>query len=284
MCICSAPAHLSNTLIYVGEAARGNQSVHVLAYQNTADNESSGPNAMILPFPAAEAMGPENILDTRPYKSFLKDITNATKQQTRSLDMLNSKGASPAGAQVFDVGSYTVVLAEKASHIHGALELVPENKRPTISTRFLVGFGKLYPNQPIAVCCWDGNIKAEPLLWWYVPTNKDTLFIPTMDAHDGNAPDVNARVATDHIISVGSTSPTRVGHHFRVDYNDFLPMEAAQLLPAYVYGTKVNGLIKNGDMFVNANGLGKNKEFREIPNLYRESLSSQSHWEMMGWS
>jgi hypothetical protein len=284
MCICSAPAHLSNTLIYVGEATRRGQLVHVLAYQNTADNDSTGPNAMILPFPAAEAMGPENILDTRSYSSFLKDITDASKQRTRSLGMSKHAKGAPAGAQVFDVGSYTVVLAEKASQIHGALELVPENKRPIISTKFLIGFGNLYPNQPIAVCCWDGHLAAEPLLWWYVPTNKDVLFVPTMDAHDGNSPDVNAKVATDHIISVGSTSFDRVGRHFRVNYNNFLPMEAAELLPAHVYGAQIRSLVKNGDMFVDANNLGKEREYKAIPSLYRGSLSSPDHWEMMGWS
>lgn len=282
MCITASRARLSDTLVYSGEGRMKGKDVHVLAYQNTAD--SHGPNAMILPFPTTASMGPENMVDTRSFKNFLKDITNASKMVTKSLGMdRRSRGMSfgAAAAQVFDVGSYTVVLAEHVSQIPAALEQVPESKRPEISTRFLIGYGKLYPKQPVAVCCWNGNIQAEPLLWWYEPTNKDQLFVPTMDAHDGEAPDVNANVEADHIVSVGSYSDDRVGRHFRVRYRESIPDSASTLLPSYVYGTKLDGIYKNGDMFADANKLGNgSKAYRDIPRIVRAG----HEFEMYGWT
>lgn len=284
MCITAARARLSDTLVYSGEGRRNGKDVHVLAYQNTADNEHHGANAMILPFPTTAAMGPENIIDTRSFKGFLKDITNATKIHMKSLGSdrrMRSASVAGAAAQVFDVGSYTVVLAEHVSQIPEALQRVPENKRPEISTRFLIGYGKLYPKQPVAVCCWNGHLQAEPLLWWYEPTNKNTLFVPTMDAHDGNAPDVNANVGADHIVSVGSSLDHRIGHHYPVRYREQLPGEVRELLPSYVYATKLDGIYKNGDMFADSNKLGNgSKAYRDIPRIVRAG----NEFEMYGWT
>jgi hypothetical protein len=287
MCCTASPARLSNTLIYAGTAHKNGKDIHVLAYQNVADNDAPGPNAMVLPFPSAEPMDEKNILDTRDFKGFLKDITNASKVQTRSLGFsLNGGTKSAKSAKVFDVGSYTIVLAESANQIPEALTRVPENKRPLISDEFLVGYAKMYPDQPIAVCCWDGHLKAEPLLWWYVPRDKDTLFIPTMDAHDGKAPDLNARVDADHIISVGSALEQKVGKHNRVLYRDGLPKEAMGLLPSHVYGMQLDQMVKNGDMFVDANRLGHERDHKSIPKVVRGAsfLLSDNEWEMYGWS
>jgi len=249
-------AKLSNTFLYAGEAELNGKYVHVLAYQNKA--ESSGPNAMILPFPSNVKMDENNILDTRSYKEFLKNIAMATKEQTRDLsDDINLKSIRKRSAKVFDVGSYTVVLAEKAIHIKKAIEKVPEDKRPSISKEFLSDYTKLYPDQQVAICCWNGNINPEPLLWWYEPTNRENIFVPTMDAHDGNGPDLNAKVQRDHIISTGATTrslidklPFKDYTSSTVDYTDNLPETAKQLLPTRVWGIKIDDFIKNGDMFI----------------------------------
>jgi hypothetical protein len=60
-----------------GEARRGDTYVHVIAYQNKA--ATTGPNAMILPLPAAVMPAPENVVDTRSFKFFLDDIHRATE-------------------------------------------------------------------------------------------------------------------------------------------------------------------------------------------------------------
>jgi len=284
MCMTSARARLSNTLIYTGTAHRQGKDVHVLAYQNTA--YTSGPNAMILPVSTSDAMDEKNVIDTRSFKGFLKDITNASKVQSRMLGGDSRVTRSAKSAQVFDVGSYTVVLADNAFQIPEALNRVPDHKRPNVSSQFLIGFNKLYTDRPIAVCCWDGHLKAEPLLWWYVPTNKDVLFAPTMDAHDGSAPNVDEVVETDHIISVGSASLNKVGHHNRVIYNDSIPADVQQLLPTHTYGMKINSHVKNGDMFVDANRLGHEKLYKDIPQIMRGTQfdPNANAWEMYGWS
>jgi hypothetical protein len=290
MCMTSAPAKLSNTLIYSGSAIKDDKEVHVLAYQNNAI--SVGPNAMIIPFPTSDEMDEKNIIDTRLFKSFLKDITAASQIQrlSRGFSLNVTKGASAASfAKVFDVGSYTVVLAKKASQVPEALTRVPEYKRPTITTKFLLGFSDLYKDQPIAICCWDGEIEAEPLLWWYPPKDKSNFFIPTMDAHDGNAPRLTDVVQTDHIISVGSAQSDRVGHHYKVRYTDPLTKEITDLLPTYVYGMKLGSTYKNGDMFVDINNMAVGSEsFKDCPKAVRgvsfvEANFQSRKFEMAGW-
>lgn len=293
MCMTTAPARLSSTLIYSGEGTREGKSVHVLAYQNTARNESPGANAMVIPFPTKEAMTETNIIDTRSFKGFLKDITNASKWRSRMLGgdsrSLTKGGIAFNAAKVFDVGSYTVVLAENAGQIPEALQRVPEHKRPQISGKFLTGFSQLYKDQPIAVCCFDGTIEAEPLLWWYSPKDSNSFFIPTMDAHDGDAPKLTAAVQTDHIISVGSSLNHRVGHTHPVLYKTPIPNEVRSLLPEYVYGTKLGSTYKNGDMFVDANALSAgSKSYKDAPKAVRgvsfaEASITGSTFEMVGW-
>ncbi len=249
MCCSVHVSKMSNTLIYSGEAQKNEKSVHVLAYQNSA--ETDGPNAMVLPFPTDVKMGKDNIIDTSKFKSFLKNITNASKHRSftkgaRRLT-LGSAAFHDSLAEVFDVGSYTVVLADKVSQIPEALTRVPKEKRPEISTQFLLGFGHLYPQDPIAICCWNGSIEAEPLLCWYEPRNYSTLFVPTMDAHDGNAPQVGTLVRTDHIISVGSVGPTNGNE---VHYQDKIPNEVKEILPTHVFGGKLHHWNSNADTFV----------------------------------
>jgi hypothetical protein len=300
MCITTARATLSNTQLYVGEGRYNGEYVHVLAYSNKASalprdwNSVAEPNAMVLPFPTSTEMTQKNMIDTTQFKSFLKDISKASKYVAKTLGYdddriaFNSRGLMKS-AQVFSLGSYTVVLAEDVNQIPEALTRVPEKKRPKISDEFLAGYGNLYPNQPIAVCCWEGTIEAEPLLWWYKPTNKDTLFIPTMDAHDGGPPDVNASVRADHMISVGSDDNGRIGHHYQVRYTDRLTREVQQLLPSYVYGTKLKATVKNGDMFVDANKLGAgSKAYKDMPSATRAvslaSVNKGQEIRLEGWA
>jgi len=287
----TARASLINTLIYTGEGIRNDNLVHVLAYQNQATSHQ-GANAMVLPFPTSKEMGAANVIDTRAFPLFLRNISDASKHQTLGFDSRGGnmmKGLSRGMAQVFESGSYTVVLAEDVSQIPEALNRVADHKRPVITEEFLAGFGVLYPNQPIAVCCFDGTIKAEPLLWWYAPKSEDHLFVPTMDAHDGKAPRLTDVVSTDHIISVGSADDSRVGHQYQVRYRNTIPEDVISLLPKHVYGTKMGSTYKNGDMFIASNNLSAGSmNYKDAPKAYRgvsfaESVIAGSKFEMLGW-
>jgi hypothetical protein len=138
----------------------------------------------------------------------------------------------------------------------------------------------MYPGQPIAVCCWSGEAVPEPLLWWYEPTDKNNLFIPTMDAHDGFAPNLEAMVDTDHVISVGSNiDPTGS----RVGYLDTITGVAKDLLPTLVHGHRPPRRIKNGDTFVNLTELKATK--RVGLKIKRGANITNIHFtgEMNGW-
>lgn len=250
MCMTSGPAKLSNTHLYAGEAQINGTYVHVIAYQNHAN--SPGPNAMVLPIPAAAPVSSQNVVDTRAFKNFLKDIGEANRRRTRSFSKGIDFDSDTRSLSVFDVGSYTVVLADRPSDIASALKMVPEAKRPTMSQALLSSFETNYPGWPVAVCCWAGDIKAEPLLWWYQPRAKDWLFAPALDAHDGGAPDLYARVSVDHNIAFGSTMRPVGGS---VRYQDSARNPAAMsgvaehLLPSKVVGTALHTAMPNGDFW-----------------------------------
>lgn len=263
MCCTFEKSEMSNTRIYVGEAQRQGKLVHVLAYQNSAI--SSGPNAMVLPFPTEVKMCQENVIDTTKFKNFLEDIGEASRHITKSAGSrgmtLGAVSFNTDGlrAEVFDSGSYTVVLATNVWQIPEALSRVPAERRPSVSSDFLIGYNELYDGQPIAVCCWDGSIEAEPMLWWYEPTNSNALFIPTMDAHDGKAPKLGVKVDTDHLISVGSTNGN-IGDKVRYRDANKIPSDVKELLPLLVHGKKVHDRQPNGDSFVSVNTLHSTRE------------------------
>ncbi len=270
MCVTLGPAELSNTIIYAGEAVRDNKRVHVLAYQNKATSQASRGNAMILPLPAKGNLGPANTIDTSKADYFLEDMADAIVQvrlQGMSFDSL-SKGA-PDSVQVFAVGSYTVVLAKDPREIPEAMRAVPMNQQPrTLPVDIFEAYHTLYPGWPVAVCCWDGTLEAEPLLWWYEPTNPNTLFAPGLDAHDGKPPKTLAIVDIDHTVIFGSTidslSPTQGGE---VLYRDTLADEIKNLLPLRVAG-KIYGKtrMRNGDFTLPLSRLSAARYGEIIPN------------------
>jgi hypothetical protein len=274
MCMTLGVAELSSTKLYAGEAKRGDTYVHVLGYQNKA--ASQGPNAMVLPLPARVMPGPDNVVDTRGFRHFLDDIHDATRDWGRVPRGFDSElHADEEEAQVFDVGSYTVVLASSARTVSEALGRVPASKRPALNAAVLGAFEDLYPGWPLAVCCWDGTVEAEPLLWWYEPMLPDRLFAPALDAHDGRPPRTGAVVVVDHHVAFGSTlRPTGP----EVRYQDDVriepppapfwlapfkrpapqkppPVASTGLLPPRVRGTRVQRAMPNGDFWLSTQAL-----------------------------
>jgi hypothetical protein len=162
--------------------------------------------------------------------------------------------AAAAGADVFEVGSYTVVLAHDIKAVPDALQLVPSQKRPRITQPFLDVYKTFYPDWPIAICCWNGSIAPEPLLWWYIPSDHDTIFAPALDAHDGHAPDPRVQVRVDHYLCFGSTTGARVQYRGAA-----IPDEIRGLLPERIKGRRFDRPMINGDFRVNAASMHENK-------------------------
>lgn len=257
MCCTLGPAHLSKTILYAGEAIREGRTIHVLGYQNRAENRSPGPNAMILPFPAAASMGRDNVLDLRSAPTVLEEYTRvvAAKPATKSgrlEDMLLS-----LGAEVFDSGSYTIVLARDARAIPDAIDQVPEARRPLVTRAIFEAYAGWYPDWPIALCCFDGTMDAEPMLWWYEPVDPSRFFMPALDAHDGEPPVIGARVEVDHTLIWGSSiRPDGIRVHFR----DPVPSQLRPFLADRVWGVDMHDQrLRNGDFVLSVDKLARNK-------------------------
>ena len=244
MCITIQPAKLSNTLIYAGEAyhPEDQRYIHVMAYQNRATNLADRPNAMVLPIPAKAHMGPENTINMVGYEDLLKDLSKPLRNMNKNRSY-GSRGITKA--LVFDVGSYTVVLATRAEDAIDAISEVPTEKRPKLNREVFKAFSEWYPDWPIAICCWNGAIQPEPLLWWYEPLDPKNLFYPAVDAHDGKAPDLKKDVKRDHTLIVGSTIHP-FGIHSRV--SDLGP--AKGFISDSVWGRALEGADFNRDFTV----------------------------------
>ncbi len=240
MCCTFESARLSNTILYIGEAAVEGRVVHVLGYQNTAENLSYGPNAMILPFPSAEPMTQANVLDTSDVPDILRDYEKFAEKPRK---LLGGPAAAAASYQVFESGAYTVVLAPKASGILKGLHEVPAEKRPNISVKYLTAYARLYPKWPIALCCFNGDkFVSQPMFWWYHPKNPGRLFVPGLDAHDGEPPRLDERVHPDAtvIVSWGDRGT-------KVTFSKPLPAHLVPYLSDTVLGVKITEPSLNAD-------------------------------------
>lgn len=275
MCVSLAPAHFSKTTLYVGEAQREGQTVHVLGYQNTAQNLAPGlqpsstarggraddfwetiddelpgqtGNAMILPFPAAAEMTEANVVDTDGCKRILKDMVEAIEDDMPRTLGVSAKRTVTNSLSVFDTGIYTVVLASDPTLIPSAIERVPEAKRPPLTASIFEVYAEWYPGCPVALCCFNNSeaVEADPLLWWYEPKYETRLFAPALDSHSGNVPNLDADVEVDHAIIVGSYRIDGERAH-KVNYRDTLPDATRELLPDRVLGGKIHTRMHNGD-------------------------------------
>lgn len=268
MCCTLEPAELSNTILYAGEATREGRYVHVLGYQNRAKNLSEGPNAMILPIPASAAMGPSNVIDTSGCKKILSDLSMYAlpgKMTKGSFRGLGGDDDDHDSLEVFDSGQYTIVMSTDATAIPGALERVPVNKRPRMNDAIFEAYAKWYPSWSIALCCFEAKseVEPEPMIWWYEPRNRDFLFAPGLDGHDGQLPRIGSSVKVSADLIVGSQiSPSGL----RVRYSDTLSPELRALLPTLAFGQEFRTKMPNGDYVFPVGSLKKQRmSVRRLP-------------------
>ena len=169
-------------------------------------------NAMLLAIPARSgSMTSKNVVDTSTcidvFDGYVEAV--APSMPVAAGRMIASSGPPRAPrVEVFDAaGIYTVVLADAAAAIPGALSRVPDNKRPALNPALFDAYARWYPGWTFALCCFDSREagKAHPLVWWYEPLDENRLILPALDCHTGDVPNLNARVTIDHVIAVGST-------------------------------------------------------------------------------
>lgn len=250
MCITLEPALLSSTFIYGAEVERNGTTVHVLGYQNKVAN-STGPNAMLLPFPAVGKVGPENLVNGESFKSILNAYGMTVQRlqpRTKSTSEPNSS-STLRSLEVFQSGSYTIALVEKASWLPVALRQIPITVRPRISPEIVATLARLYPDWPIALCCFNGNMsEPEPLFWWYEPRFRNRLFAPAIDAHDGGPPNLDAIVHRNHAIAFAShTSERKPDPELAHEIYHQVPTAHQWMFSARVCGRAIQGKTRNGD-------------------------------------
>lgn len=257
------PVEFSGTVLYAAEAMQGGDLVHVLGYQNKVGPASglraltswipgfrSG-NAMILPLPAEpRTMTKLNVIDTSACPDILQEMAQTVDPplptlETYARSRMRSLSAPPP-VQVFEAaGIYTVVLAQDARDIPGALHQVPRAKRPRLNPALFDAYAKWYPGWTIALCCFN-NLRARlalPLLWWYRPMHPDRLFLPALDCHTGAVPDLDAEVRVDHVLAV-SSHRLQQGLAF---YPSTVSREVAPYVPRRLLGQRMGEEILNGD-------------------------------------
>jgi hypothetical protein len=245
---------MSGTILYAAETTHQDRLLHVMGYQNRAENLGSGPNAMLLPIPSALPMGPENAVDMTTAKTVLRDYEKAyLANQRRNRGFSKSLGMDQDDldeVQVFDSGSYTVVLAKDAKYINTALGQVPEHKRPKPNPMIFDAYSKLYPGWHIALCCYNGSVDAEPMVWKYEPLDPSHLWLPALDGHDGNIPNLNATVQRDHTVIVSMVNSPKTKFASEAKFRDTLPVTHQYLFGSSFHGIQTHGRTKNGDVMI----------------------------------
>lgn len=274
MCVSLAPARFSNTTLYAAEVLADRKVLHVLGYQNTAQNlyraavpldegdwdwqnprgkpakgATGNGNAMILPFPAAPgSMSQANVLSTAQCPRILKDMAEAVRPRMRGSRGLSFGADSfiAKSVQIFEHDIYTVVLATDARLIGKVLDAVPAEKRPKMQLEILDAYAAWYPDWAVALCCFNnGRAKeAKPLLWWYEPMKPEFLFAPALDSHTGGVPDLAAEVEVDHSVAFGHYA-AEAGED--VAYSDAIPAAIRPFLTPKVVGGQFNEVMPNGD-------------------------------------
>ncbi len=263
MCVSMAPAEFRRTIVYAGEARRNGEVVHVAGYQNTVSNLARQPatrwwrrlrrppagNAMILHFPAvAGTMTQDNVVATDGLPHLLTDMLVALSPPVATAAPGLGRPAQVDHVEVFESGIYTVVLASDARAIPGALDQVPEHKRPALNPALFDWYEATFPGWPVALCCFAtaDAARADPMLWWFRPAYPEWLFAPAVDAHDGNPPRLHDEVAVDHWVIAGSDRMHRTAG-LPVTYRGRIPAEVRTFLPDRVIGRHFATTMPNAD-------------------------------------
>ena len=271
MCCTLEEAILSSTVLLAHEVEHEGRMVNIIGYQNHAESRGVGPNAMIIPIPSATPMSQANCVDMTGAGSVFKDYWDILRPRTRGM----SKGVAVAGGlddslEVFDSGSYTVLLTKQVglTDLREAMAKLPPDKRIELDlqkAKIFSAYRKFYPDWHIAICIWNGEVKAEPILWWYdpMPEYVGSHFLPGLDAHDGSPPRFDGAVAVDHTIVVGAPSE-RPGWSNADKIVGRAPPHLRKWLPSHVFGEEIGGQLRNGDWVLPKDGWSGTNSFDRV--------------------
>jgi hypothetical protein len=264
MCITVNRAELSKTKILSLPLESGN---HFIAYSNMVQNGSGKPNAMILSIPGVTK--PEWFHNTEAYNDFLDEITEkATWNNWVPTRTLGRSAKGMLSFEEFDLGMYTIGLAASFEGAEEFIASLPEGKRPEVSDELRKFFREHNRGWSFAVCCFSSEktIDAQPIAFEYTPFNPDLLYFPTLDAHNGKAPNLKKTVEADHTFIYEHT-----GKFDRVLYkmNHIEISDVPSFLNRRRYRLKVrNGSVQNGDTYIRISDMVR-VDFEFEPDFYR---------------
>lgn len=217
---------------------------HVVWYQNQTVNQHDGANAMLLHFNGAVPLTESNFIPTSKFAFVMDDMVAALARDSGSRGSLSVKDKTIEPVRVFDVGIYTVALAENPAAIPSALGRVPEHKRPKVNQAVFDFYQRTLRGYSVALCCFNQNAKTEPLLVHYQPKDPNWLVAPGLDAHDGQPPRP-VMVDVDETFLMFSAYNMRAGAE--VNYSASVPDHVQPFLPKRVVGRQLTGKMWNGD-------------------------------------
>lgn len=272
MCITVDKASMAKTKILSLVLENGN---HFLAYSNTVKNLSGKPNAMILPIPGKT--NPSMFHNTESYKGFMDEIIKKCDFRKNYLGIA-SKGLSRSidlSFEEFQLGQYTIGLSESFLGVKEFIQNLSENKRPIISEELQKFFEEKYAGWSFAICVFDSDktIDAQPIALEYIPfEGGGLLYFPTMDGHDGLAPNLDEMVDTDHTFiyeHTGKMEPIegKVGRYSKTSVT--LEANVPEFLKERKYRAEtLSGKHKNGDTFIDIEKM-TNSNFYYAPDMKR---------------
>ena len=271
MCITVNKAALSSTKIMSLTLDNGRQFI---AYSNKVDNLSGEPNSMILPIPGV--LKQEWFHNTEKYNDFMDDIIdNTTDEDYTGIRSRGLKGKFlELSYDSFSVGMYKIGIAASYEGIQQYIDTLPENERPKISNELSEFFKTQYAGWSFVVCAFAGNKKMEsqPIAFEYEPLGEAFLYFPTMDAHDGGAPNVGEMISVDHTFIYEHTGEQKEDWEMH-SYSPYKNRNEKPEYPEFLKNRKFRckefqGKMKNGDTYIKIEEMNK-INFLDDPMFYR---------------
>jgi len=245
MCVSARPAEFAATSLYLGKKMHPQHGeVFVFGYQNTAHNLSHGPNAMLIHLPTHH-FSQENLLDTHRARTIFQNM----RASVRDYDTLrSSRGPSAKSSyQIVHHSIYTIIIAQDATAIPEAMMHVEPRKRVSVSGSLIEFYARHYSKHLMTLWCFDNQEAqtASATFLWYTSFHPDFFMLPAVDAHTGNAPDLQKQVLVDHWVFLGSDE--KIPHWDTFTYDTAMRGDVLEYLPRYVTGKRFGGYMNNGD-------------------------------------
>lgn len=258
MCATTQKSRMSNTFQFAHFINR--LQMMVWGYGNTAQNLSGLANCMITCWPINGKVRYQDMLDTSSMPHLMNDFQQAIAPPAA----LGSRAQAPKSTfDVHAIGIYHHVWLYPGftiGEMDQAFSRVPAEKRPRIDQSWYQFIAKYYPGFSLLVSCFNNTQPGKEMIIFRARPDFKLLsatfstpvaYICTVDAHNGEPPNMHANVAMDHQIAVGTNDPQGNRRWRPVTYTDLVPPDWQKFLPTYLIGREYQNIqLPNGDFVV----------------------------------